>query len=812
LQSALEGLRVVDLSTTLTSAHISGFLADFGADVVAVEPPGGSPLRSQPAFPFWGRNKRSVALDLRTPDDQAVARALTQRADVVIETFRPGVVERFGLGYEDLAPANPRLVFASVTAFGRTGELAHAKGYEGLVMARLGGHDSMGVIIDRPGPAFCAPPFTAWSGAQTALHGILAALYEREHSGVGQRVDTTLIQAFGAHDTWNAMIHRIARQYPEAFTQAGLADEGASVPNNSLFFRLLVALSADGRWLQFSQTTPRLFAAFMRVLGLDWMFDDPKWKSVPDFDDVEQRTEYYEMLLAAVRAKTAEEWQAVFDREPDVWAEVFRHGRELLDHPQMVHDGAVVSVDGGPLGTVRQPGPLAALAATPGEIANTAPALDEHGPALRAEAAATTRPADAAPAGGDAPPLTGVTVVELGTYYAAPYGATLLTDLGARVIKVEQLDGDPIRHIIPFPEVGAVKVLQGKDCVAVDIHTDAGQAIVRDLVRRADAVLVSFRAGVVERLGLDPASLLAINPDLVYLSAPGYGVDGPCGHRPAFAPTIGAGAGLAMRNIGDSAPSGPDLDVEVVKPAALRIAQAAMAVGHADGFSALAVASTLLLGLVARARGAAGQAMQTSMLRTMSHVLVEDMVDYDSRPPRRGSDAGLHGLTARYRLYETADGWVFLAAPAAKEWDALVDALRPHLDLGADARFADEAARTKHDDELADALSAVFRTQPAHAWEEQLLARDVGCVRVRPGSPDRQMFEHGLGEAKGWITEVPHPTFGEVPRLMPLVDFSRSSTLVRPSALCGAHTDAVLGELDYDSDRIAELRAGGVIL
>jgi crotonobetainyl-CoA:carnitine CoA-transferase CaiB-like acyl-CoA transferase len=803
---------VVDLSTTLTSAHVSGLLADFGADVVGVEPPAGSPLRAEPAFPFWGRNKRSIALDLHSPADSAVARSLAERADVVVETFRPGVIERFGLGYDDLAAANPRLVYASVTAFGRTGELAQAKGYEGLVMARLAGHDSMGVIVERPGPAFCAPPMTAWSGAQTALHGILAALYERERSGRGQRVDTTLIQGFAAHDTWNAMIHHIARQYPEAFTQAGLADEGASVPNNPLFFRLLVALSADGRWLQFSQTTPRLFEAFMRVLELDWMFDDPKWSSVPDFDDVGQRTEYYELLLAAVRSKTAAEWQEVFDREPDVWAEIFRHGSELLEHPQMVHDGAVIAVDDAALGAVRQPGPLVAMAETPAEIIRSAPALDEHGDELRAEAAAAAPAHATVPDAGDAPPLTGVTVVELGTYFAAPYGATLLTDLGARVIKVEQLDGDPIRHIIPFPEVGAVKVLQGKECVAVDVHSDAGRDVVHDLVRGADAVLVSFRAGVVERLGLDPATLLAVNPDLVYLSAPGYGVDGPCGHRPAFAPTIGAGAGLAMRNLGESAPSGPDLDVEVVKPAALRIAQAAMAVAHADGFSALAVATALLLGLVARERGAPGQAMQTSMLRTMAHVLVEDMVEYEARPPRRSSDQGLHGLGARYRLYETADDWVFLAAPSPAEWDALVDGLRPHVDLGDDPRFADEATRTKHDDELADVLAAAFLAQDAEQWEEQLLAHDVGCVRVRPGSPDRQLFQHGLGEAKGWITQVPHPTFGEVPRLMPLVELSRSKTLVRPSELCGKHTDAVLAELGYDDDRIAALRSANVIL
>jgi crotonobetainyl-CoA:carnitine CoA-transferase CaiB-like acyl-CoA transferase len=355
--------------------------------------------------------------------------------------------------------------------------------------------------------------------------------------------------------------------------------------------------------------------------------------------------------------------------------------------------------------------------------------------------------------------------------------------------------------------VGGVKVLQGKEPVAVDIHTDDGRAIVHDLVREADAILVSFRAGVVERLGLDPASLLAINPELVYLSAPGYGVDGPCGHRPAFAPTIGAGSGLAMRNIGESAPQGPDLDVEVVKPTALRVAQSAMGVGHADGFSALGVASALLLGLLARERGAPGQAMNTSMLRTMAHVLVEDMVEYDGSPTRRTSDVGLYGLSARYRLYEAADGWVFLAAPAASEWDDLVAALAPHVDLAGDPRFPAD------DEALADSLAAIFRSRSAAEWEKHLLAHDVGCLRVRHGAPDRQLFaDGGIGEVKGWITEVEHPVIGMHPRLAPLVDFSRSTTLVRPSALCGARTDAVLSELGYAADRIDALRTAGVIL
>jgi crotonobetainyl-CoA:carnitine CoA-transferase CaiB-like acyl-CoA transferase len=237
-----------------------------------------------------------------------------------------------------------------------------------------------------------------------------------------------------------------------------------------------------------------------------------------------------------------------------------------------------------------------------------------------------------------------------------------------------------------------------------------------------------------------------------------------------------------------------------------------MGVGHADGFSALGVASALLLGLLARARGAPGQAMQSSMLLSMAHVLVEDMVEYDGRAPHAASDPGLHGLSARYRLYETSDRWVFLAAPAPSEWDDLVSALKPYVDLGADARFADEESRVAHDAELAEVLSGVFLTQAARDWETELCAVDVGCLEVRPGSPDVQLFaDGGLGRTNGWIADVEHPTIGEHPRLAPLVAFSRSSTVVKPSALCGAHTDAVLGKLGYDASRIAELRDAGVI-
>src|SRR3954463_12334250 len=112
---ALAGLRVIDLSNTMTGAQVSQLLADFGAEVVHVEPPGGSPLRSQPAYPFWARGKKSIELDLRAAADRDVAYGLACDADVLIETFRPGVADRLGLGFDTLNEDNPGLVYGSIT-------------------------------------------------------------------------------------------------------------------------------------------------------------------------------------------------------------------------------------------------------------------------------------------------------------------------------------------------------------------------------------------------------------------------------------------------------------------------------------------------------------------------------------------------------------------------------------------------------------------------------------------------------------------------------------------------------------------------
>ena len=167
-RQALGGLRAVELSTSITGAQVGQFLADFGADVVLVEPPGGSGLRAQAAFPFWARGKKSIELDLRSATDRTVVAGLLDEADVLVETFRPATAQRLGLVYETLAAGNPGLVHASVTGFGRQGPLARIKGYEALVMAKLGGLSAFSGMLSRKGPAFVSVPFASWSATQSA--------------------------------------------------------------------------------------------------------------------------------------------------------------------------------------------------------------------------------------------------------------------------------------------------------------------------------------------------------------------------------------------------------------------------------------------------------------------------------------------------------------------------------------------------------------------------------------------------------------------------------------------------------------------
>ncbi len=814
---AFTGLRVLDLSPNRVGAQVSQLFADFGADVIQIEPPGGAVIRRHAAYPFWARGKRSIVADLDDTADRAVIADLAAVADVFIETRAPGVLDALGLGFADLSARNPRLIYTSVTGFGRQGPYANAPGYEGIVHAKLGVYHTFRRMSALPHPPFVNVPFASFAASQVALHGTLAALIERDRSGLGQWVEANLLQAFTSLDTWAWFEHLIADRWPDAYTKTDTYDEMGR-PASPLTFMLLVCLTRDGRWLQFASVAPRLFAACMTSLGLDWMFTDDEWKGLPMLPDADKRMELWTRMLEAARAKTLAEWEQVFDADANVFAEQFRVGPGALEHPQMIYDGFVVDLDDAERGPVRQPAALVKAAGTPAELTVSAPTLDQHRDeilALVGTAAAASGTAaatsDAVAASADSRlPLEGITVVELATLFAAPHGTTMLTDLGARVIKIEPLAGDRIRNIIPFPESGGAKVMQGKESLAVDLTTAEGLALVKSLVATADVVVQGYRAGAMSRLGLDYASIRPANPDVIYVNAPGYGVDGPYGNKPAYAPSIGAASGLPLGNVGAAVAERADLAIAEIQDGARRLSAAsATANAQADGFAALGVTTAILLGVAVRNRGGGGQELFSSMLNTGSHAMSAQAVSYPGAPHEPVPDADLRGLGALYRIYDTADGYVFLAAPSANEWRSLAAALRPYTDL--EAGFASRKARDAHPQPLIDALAAVFATKPAIDWERELLAQGIGCVAVATTSIEEVMFEDSFGRASGYVVDVVHPTFDEHPRLAPYVRFSRSPTRALPGVLAGQHTDQILAELGRTADDIADLRARNVV-
>ena len=346
--------------------------------------------------------------------------------------------------------------------------------------------------------------------------------------------------------------------------------------------------------------------------------------------------------------------------------------------------------------------------------------------------------------------LDGVTIVEIGSFFAAPFGATLLAELGARVVKIETADGDAVRHLMPFPELSGIKVLQGKQSVVLNLSEPGGHDAMVELVRHADVVLQTFRGGVVDRLGAAPDDLLAVNPALVYVSAPGYGEGPPCGAKPAFAPTMGAASGMAVRNVGgeELVPSGPDLDLVTVKRTAMRLASGASSPANSDGVAALGVGTALALGIYGQLRHGTGDVLRTSMLSTVAHALADASVVGPYGTPTPAPDEELYGLGPWHRLYETAKGWVMVTVerPAARA------ILAKRLDVDLDAP------------DLAQRFATTFLTAPAKEWEDRLLPDGIAVVAVSPYGLERTFVVGDIAEELGLRASAHHAMFDDYPR------------------------------------------------
>ncbi|HZP28892.1 MAG TPA: CoA transferase [Acidimicrobiia bacterium] len=779
-QGILRDLDVLDLSWGIAGPMAGMLLADHGARVTRIEPPQGDPFAGLSGTRVWLRGKRRATLDLRDEADRDVFLALARRADVVIESFGPGVAERLGVDHRTLLAANPRLVHCSITGYGETGAHADRPAYDALVAARTGQQfESRGVVgttigrlsgaqvfpgydapegcmigAPRPGPLFSGVPWISVATFYNASIAINAALYAREITGRGQHVHTSLLQ--GALATTVGAWQRAERADRDGFN-SWIFDPRA--PKG--FFQ-----GSDGRWTHHWVPLPSfiLNAGDLERLEPGPELSAPRdapMRISPAVEDMFVIHGLYEQMRDAVARFPADDWTRLA-AEVGVPVQRVRSPEEALLDPLLLDDGSVVEVDG-----VRMVGRTYQFEKTPAPPIRGIAEAGEHTDAARTEAAASAAAPPVAPSGATvgersiSAPLEGVVVLDLGLAVAGPFGTQLLADLGATVIKVNNALFDRFWMQTSI----AMCCNRGKRSITIDLKDPEGLAVLHDLVRRADVVQHNMRYDAAERLGVDYESLVKVNPSIVYCHTRGH--DPSRMLLPGNDQTGAALAGASWMEAG-------------VETGAMPIWPNTSLGDTGNGYLS---AIGILQALAHRARTGEGQFLDTAIL--YAHLLNTSMawVRSDGTPGGRPVlDARQLGWNDRYRLHETADGWLCVA-------------------LVTDGHADDFQRLTRGD----------LTTRSAAEWFAVLDASGVPCEVANPDFvlslfDDPEMIE------KGWVTSYEQPLVGRMDVAGLLFDLEETPGRVQgPPLVPGQDTRSILRDLGYDDERIDKLIAGGAV-
>ncbi|WP_419825764.1 CaiB/BaiF CoA transferase family protein [Sphingomonas sp.] len=793
MTGVLSGLEVLDLTRGIAGPMTTMLLADHGARVTRILPPDGDPLAGQNGYRVWQRGKAALTLDLKQERDHQRFLELADAADVVIESFTPGVTERLGIDYATLSARNPGLVYTSITGYGRDRPDSLRPAYDALVAARTGlqweqrgwpegteyhmsRQEGFAPDLevpqdwlqgpDREGPIFSASSWPSLGAFFAATLGTNAALRARGLSGRGQHVETSLLQ--GAIAAGWGVWQRF--EDPDA---PGLASWVFSQRGPKGHFRC-----ADGRWIHHWVPNPRF------VIGASEAAEGAERLTVHEDPDrfgmgVEELLVmmHYQEDMAQRFARFSSDYWLETSAAAKVSLQRPRPVEEALTDPLLLKDGCVIELEDPELGPIRQVGTVYTLSACPAPITGKVPEPAET-PFFAAPSTSVQRH------GGGTGPLAGVRVLDFGVAVAGPYGTALLSDLGADVIKVSApYDGYWHSCNISF------SANRGKRSIALDLKNPASRDIIRRLVESCDIVQHNIRREAAARLGIDYESLKAFNPQLIYCHTRGF----EKGERDPLPGNDQNGACLGGIEYEDGAMHSGGKPIWALT-------------SFGDTGNGFLSAIAMVQALIHRDRTGEGQELDTSIIYA---ALLNTSANFafpngDSSPERPRLDREQLGFSALYRLYETQDGWLCLAVPSEKEWRALAEVMGLD-DTGGGSRFATREQRLENDSELIALLTERFRERDAKAWFAALDAAGVPCEISDPEYP-LVMHDDPDMQRRGWVARTQHRFVGWIDQPGVCVNFSDTPGAVQgPPLIAGDDSREVLTELGYAPAEVERL-------
>ncbi len=742
--SAYKGVRIADFSQGVSGPMAAMLLGDFEAEVVKIEPPGGDRLKDHPGYQAWNRNKQVLTLDLETPAGLAAARDLIAGADVALFSDPPGRLEALGLDAATLTAAHPGLVHAWMPPYGVRGDWSRIPPHHSLLTALSGVAFRQGCYADQP--VHLVLPGLWYGQGVLGASAIGAALLERRRSGKGQAV--TVSGLHGLSEVSGPVRVLGAPPLPRG------APLGAS-PSYRLY------QCGDGQWFFLGTLFANFYHKVYQALGIE-----QQWEALALDPPLARDT-----LMAIFATRPRTEWLQILQDNGVPCAPV--GSREAWFAGETVAQAGLRQVFQHPvLGEVAIPAPPARLCETPGSVRTLAHPIAEPPvwsprapPAASGEGEATS-------------PLQGVRVLDLGTVIAGAHAGGVLANLGADVVKIEPVEGDPFRS----DGGGFCAYNRGKRGLGLDLKQAAARDLFYDLVRQSDVVLDNYRFGVRARLGIDYATLKAINPRIISCSINAYGDTGPRATLPGFDPLLQAEGGMQAAQGGEDEPILHTIPVNDVATSAV-------------------VSMAVVAALNARERTGEGQEIITSLMAQSLTFQLAEVVDYAGRPANDVGGRDCLGLRALHRFYECADGWLALVCARADEAHGVGFALG--VEIG------EAALAAPRDGVLARAIAEALSARPRDEAVQALLAAGVPAapaLRAAEALESEWLWENRTLER--WT----HPRLGDIVGVRAYADFSRTPAgFQHPTPDLGEHSTALLAEFGVPPERIAALLATGAV-